>query len=502
MRYEPREGPRFPATCARCGGRIEEPVSFCPHCGTHARLAMGGERPPVSRETAPRGEGAELPVGDALWASRPTPLFATGFDSSYRDTRRAPVPEGGRQWGLKGGTALALVAFVVLYGGAVLLHRHDGASTPGQQGTQRMAEGTVQAGKGEASTQATDRRDAEARRAEAATNLAAITPAPPTAPNSAAMANMAATPSTSAGAQSAPAAAQPSAEARQAPQPAPSTPEPAKQASTKPAAPAPAIASIEPRASDSTGISVTQRDRSEPQSSHRSTAVAPVVVPPPKQTSEQQKSVAQRQSRQTLAAARAPSVASPSTKDEGRSERRQAAVAHSLAVAQDSLAKNNLSAARRALAAVEAAQPDNSEAFMLQRDLLSREQARDAALGTARTCFVEQRWSCAWHNAGSAMAIDSSSSEARSLVNRAMIESNAAGRPQPAQPAVPMLAEPGAPPAGGPARSAQTRPAAPAASAEMPPILGRASPPPTAVPTQTRAPTQDSNQPDVPLLTQ
>ncbi|WP_181321832.1 hypothetical protein [Trinickia symbiotica] len=380
---------------------------------------------------------------------------------------------GGRHWGLKSGTALTLLAFVVLYGGAVLLHRHDNASTQTQQTTQRMSEGSVQAGKSGAPAEAADRRDAEARRAQAGPAVAAATPATPATP-------------------------------------APSSPQVAAQAPAKPAAPAPSVASIEPSASDLTGFSVTQPGpSSEQRSSHSSADVAPVVVAPPAQSAGQSKNAAPRQSRQTLAAARAPSAASPSAKDEAHSERRQASVAHSIAVAQQNLAKNNLSAARRAIAAAQAAQPDNSDAFMLQRDLVSREQARDAALVAARTCLVEQRWTCAWHNAGNALSIDASSGEARALVNRAMIESNAAGRPEASQPAVPMLVEPGrspAPAAGGPVQSTQTRPAAPATTAQMPPILDRSSAAPTTAgpiaPTQTRPATPASNQPDVPMLTQ
>lgn len=521
MRNEPREGPRFPATCARCGGRIDEPVSFCPHCGTHARLALGGEQP-AAREASSKDAGADMPLGEALWASRPRPLFAADFDSSYRDMH-PPMSGGGRQWGLKGGTALTLLAFVVLYGGAVLLHRHDNASTQTQQTTQRMSEGSVQAGKGGGSAEATDRRDAEARRAQAGPAVAAATPAPAApapgakpsgAPNTAANSAAPVPPP----AVNAPSAPQPSqqtlakqAEAVPAPQQAaPSSPRVPEQAPAKPAAPAPSVASVEPSASDLTGFSVTQPGPSSDQrSSHSSAAVAPVVVPPSAQSAGQSKNAAARQSRQTLAAARAPSAASPSAKEEPHSERRQASVAHSIAVAQENLAKNNLSAARRAIAAAQAAQPDNSDAFMLQRDLVSREQARDAALVAARTCLVEQRWTCAWHNAGNALSIDASSGEARALVNRAMIESNAAGRPEPAQPAVPMLVEPGRPPApaagGPPVQSAQTRPAAPATAAQMPPILGSSATPTTAgpiAPTQTRPATPASNQPDVPMLTQ
>jgi hypothetical protein len=131
-----------------------------------------------------------------------------------------------------------------------------------------------------------------------------------------------------------------------------------------------------------------------------------------------------------------------SKQEETRAERQQTSVARSLALAQDSLAKNNLSAARRAITAAQAAAPQSSDAFMLQQDLLSREKARDSALSSARVCIAQEQWNCAWHNAGSALSIDSSSAEAKALFNRAFVESGAAARPAgPGAdgPAVPML---------------------------------------------------------------
>jgi len=209
----------------------------------------------------------------------------------------------------------------------------------------------------------------------------------------------------------------------------------------KPAAPAPSIASIAPAAPDQRDSSATRSGEHPPKQSSRSrSAVASVVVPPSGRSEKQPAVSASRSSRQTLA--RALSAATPSMQDETRDERRHASASRSLAVAQDSLAKNNLSAARRAITAAQAVQPDNSEAFMLQQDLYSREKSRDAAISAARMCAAQQQWNCAWHNAGSALAIDSGSVEAKALYNRAYVESGAAARPAgpgPDGPDVPLL---------------------------------------------------------------
>jgi len=45
MRDKTARDTRFPVACARCGGRISEPVAFCPHCGAHARFALAGATP-------------------------------------------------------------------------------------------------------------------------------------------------------------------------------------------------------------------------------------------------------------------------------------------------------------------------------------------------------------------------------------------------------------------------------------------------------------------------
>lgn len=105
----------------------------------------------------------------------------------------------------------------------------------------------------------------------------------------------------------------------------------------------------------------------------------------------------------------------------------RADVARNIAIARASLDKNDLSQARRAVMNVLAEQPGNGAALQMQHELVSREQERDAMLGYARLCMRQAQWVCAWHNAGRALTIDASSSEARELISRAMVEHSAGG---------------------------------------------------------------------------
>lgn len=116
-------------------------------------------------------------------------------------------------------------------------------------------------------------------------------------------------------------------------------------------------------------------------------------------------------------------------RSDGRTMPAPTSVSRAMESAQASLEKNDLSAARAALASAQANESNNSEAFMLRQDLASRERARDAALNAARGCMAQERWKCAWHNAGNALSIDSSSAEAKALIERSIVDSGEAARP-------------------------------------------------------------------------
>jgi hypothetical protein len=113
----------------------------------------------------------------------------------------------------------------------------------------------------------------------------------------------------------------------------------------------------------------------------------------------------------------------PSAEPRAPADERRRAAPRALQAARESLQKNNLKDAKAALADVLAAQPDNSEALRLRRDVQSREQSRDASLRIAHGCERQRSWTCVWHNAGDALTIDTSSAEAKALVVRSIRES-------------------------------------------------------------------------------
>ena len=94
-----------------------------------------------------------------------------------------------------------------------------------------------------------------------------------------------------------------------------------------------------------------------------------------------------------------------------------------LARAHDGLDRNDLRAARSGVYWALSMQPDNRDALLLKQDLVSRERARDAALKEARSCAGQERRQCVWQNANNALSIDSSSTEAQTLVKRSNIDS-------------------------------------------------------------------------------
>ncbi|MFX1767391.1 hypothetical protein PWP93_33375 [Paraburkholderia sp. A1RI-2L] len=83
------------------------------------------------------------------------------------------------------------------------------------------------------------------------------------------------------------------------------------------------------------------------------------------------------------------------------------------------LARNNLWAARKNIAAALAVQPGNPEAQQMRADLVSREHERAYLLAYARLCARDGQWACARDNAAYALGVDASSRAARRLLSRA-----------------------------------------------------------------------------------
>ncbi|TDG09989.1 hypothetical protein E1N52_05640 [Paraburkholderia guartelaensis] len=112
----------------------------------------------------------------------------------------------------------------------------------------------------------------------------------------------------------------------------------------------------------------------------------------------------------------------------------RADISRSLAIARASLDKNSLGPARSAINSALAAQPGNGSALQMQAELTSREDQRDSLLGYARLCARDGRWVCAWHNAGHALTVDSSSGEAREILSRSIAAQGAGNMAQGAGP--------------------------------------------------------------------
>jgi len=161
---------------------------------------------------------------------------------------------------------------------------------------------------------------------------------------------------------------------------------------------------------------------------------APVQAPPPRTAQVPQPSSHALQSRtvtahtdtppQSVAAqqssAKERAFAASKANAEKTAAIERAGVARNLASARANLDKNNLGPARSAISSVLAQQPGNGYALQMQAELTSREDHRDSLLGYARLCAREGKWVCAWHNAGNALTVDASSSEARELLSRSI----------------------------------------------------------------------------------
>lgn len=96
-------------------------------------------------------------------------------------------------------------------------------------------------------------------------------------------------------------------------------------------------------------------------------------------------------------------------------------VPDSLRAAHASLAANNLSDAKAADEAALARDAANDDARAVQRDIATREQQRDSALQNADRCANQHDWACVQQQASEALAIDSSSQPAQSLMERAIL---------------------------------------------------------------------------------
>lgn len=126
-------------------------------------------------------------------------------------------------------------------------------------------------------------------------------------------------------------------------------------------------------------------------------------------------------------------------------------LADSLRAAHRHTESHDLSGAQAAVNAALSMEPGNADARAVQNQLTPLEQRRDAALQTANVCVKDHLWNCVEHSARDALSMDSGSPEAKSLLERAIVETGwvplgghvapparvaQPSRPQPAAPAV------------------------------------------------------------------
>ncbi|SIT35554.1 conserved hypothetical protein [Paraburkholderia piptadeniae] len=96
-------------------------------------------------------------------------------------------------------------------------------------------------------------------------------------------------------------------------------------------------------------------------------------------------------------------------------------LSEALRAAHTGLAHNNLAQAKSALADAMSIEPNNADASQVQSEIGDREKRRDAALSVASNCAKDKLWSCVREHAAHALAIDVSSEDAQSLLERVIL---------------------------------------------------------------------------------
>ncbi|EUC15228.1 hypothetical protein PMI06_005949 [Burkholderia sp. BT03] len=145
--------PNSLTTCAQCGGRLSEPVNFCPQCGAPARLAFSertSTKKPnaatASKTASATGARANVAPGGQISRSRLTSFVRPAVAAPHGGARSPSRSPGGfRGWRMKTGTALTLVALVVLCGAVVLVHRLSGSADGEPIAASNTAQGSVTA---------------------------------------------------------------------------------------------------------------------------------------------------------------------------------------------------------------------------------------------------------------------------------------------------------------------------------------------------------------------
>lgn len=96
-------------------------------------------------------------------------------------------------------------------------------------------------------------------------------------------------------------------------------------------------------------------------------------------------------------------------------------LSEALRAAHAGLAHNSLAEAKSALSDAMSIEPNNADAAQIQGEIGDREKRRDAALNVASNCAKDKQWSCVREHAAHALAIDVSSADAQSLLERVIL---------------------------------------------------------------------------------
>ncbi|MFP3605262.1 hypothetical protein [Paraburkholderia sp. SIMBA_053] len=96
--------------------------------------------------------------------------------------------------------------------------------------------------------------------------------------------------------------------------------------------------------------------------------------------------------------------------------------AQALRAARTALRANDLSAAQAALVAAQSLQPESSDAQSLAAEMKPLTARRDAALLAAQMCADHQTWPCAREHANEALALDTGSDTAKTILERVIRE--------------------------------------------------------------------------------
>ncbi|WP_091994678.1 hypothetical protein [Paraburkholderia lycopersici] len=331
---------------------------ICPQCGAK-QLPAGPRTSPPSESAAPEWHDGFARHSHSHWSPA---AFGFGGAQQYSEyPARDEAREGHRSW-LPFYAVGSVVSVVFLLGAYTISHRAERAPSSGGQ----VVEGAVFVPKGNVSAPTVK---PPASRSASTTVEARVAPPPA-------------------------AAAPPSAVAHVSPSPAHVPPPVVAHASP----PLPVHVPPPPLS-----VPVPQRQYAPP---------VPTVIA---HTEAAQRGIAARKSageERTLAAKTAAKASANARAD----------VARSLASARANLDKSSLAPARSAIMTALAEQPGNGYALQMQAELASREQERDSLLGYARLCAREGQWVCAWHNAGHALTVDSSSSEAKDMLARSIAQ--------------------------------------------------------------------------------